>query len=100
MPWSQTITVPPPYSPFAMTPSNVRYSSGWSSVGTASRRSRGFSDGPRGTAHDFSTPPTSSRKSKCMRRAWWIWTTKQGAAPVRPPSPYGSAVASKCRLPR
>jgi hypothetical protein len=46
-----------------MTPSKSAYSSGWSSVGIASRFSRGSSDGPFGTAHDFNTPPASNRKS-------------------------------------
>ncbi|CAM5421900.1 hypothetical protein SMICM304S_04357 [Streptomyces microflavus] len=70
------MTVPLPDSPCGMTPSNSRYSSAWSSVSTARRRSLGFSEGPRGTAQDLSTPSTSRRKSKCMRRASWICTTK------------------------
>ena len=41
------------------------YSSGWSSVRTASRLSAGSSDGPFGTAQLHSTPPCSSRKSQC-----------------------------------
>jgi hypothetical protein len=35
---------PAPYSPSGITPSNVAYSSGWSSVGIASRFSLGFVD--------------------------------------------------------
>ena len=41
VPRSQIITVPPPYSPFGMVPSNVLYSIGWSSTCTASRFSPG-----------------------------------------------------------
>ena len=36
-PASQMVTCPPPYSPAAMVPEKEAYSSGWSSVGTASR---------------------------------------------------------------
>src|SRR5437879_5410531 len=36
VPVSQTITVPPPYSPSGMTPSKLPYSSGWSSTCIAS----------------------------------------------------------------
>src|SRR3954468_8307797 len=39
--------VPPPYSPFGITPSKVRYSIGWSSVWTESRFSPGTRLGPR-----------------------------------------------------
>ena len=63
VPVSQTIIGPPPYSPSGMTPSKSIYSSGWSSVCTASRFSAGSSDGPFGTAQLFSTPPTCSRRS-------------------------------------
>ena len=62
-PKSQTMTVPPPYSPSGMVPSNAAYSRGWSSVLTARRLSAGSSDGPFGTAHDLSTPFNSSRRS-------------------------------------
>src|SRR6266508_6255096 len=44
-----------------MTPSNLAYASGWSSVGMASRLSLGSVEGPLGTAHDFRTPPASNR---------------------------------------
>lgn len=81
-------------------PSNSRYSSGWSSVGTASRLSFGSADGPFGTAQDLSTPSTSSLKSKCIRRASWICTTKQGASPCPGVPPRGSDVVPKSRLPR
>src|SRR3954465_171445 len=37
-PASQMVTDPPPYSPAVIVPANAAYSSGWSSVGTASRR--------------------------------------------------------------
>ena len=63
MPVSQTIIGPPPYSPSGITPSKSMYSSGWSSVSTASRFSAGSSDGPFGTAQLFSTSPTCSRRS-------------------------------------
>lgn len=39
VPWSQMITVPPPYSPCGIVPSKSRCSSGWSSVGVAKRLS-------------------------------------------------------------
>ncbi len=57
------ITSPAPYSPSGMTPSKSSYSSGWSSVGIASRFSPGSAAGPLGMAHDFSVPPASSLKS-------------------------------------
>ena len=63
VPRSQTITVPPPYSPLGMMPSNFAYSSGWSSTCTASRLTDGSSDGPFGTAQESSTPFHSRRKS-------------------------------------
>src|SRR5262249_19435122 len=63
VPLSHTITVPPPYSPSGITPSNPPYSTGWSSTCSASRFTAGSSDGPFGTAHDSSTPFHSSRKS-------------------------------------
>ena len=63
VPVSQTIIGPPPYSPAGITPSKSMYSTGWSSVSTASRFSAGSSDGPFGTAQLFSTPPSSSRRS-------------------------------------
>ncbi len=63
VPASQIITVPPPYSPSGMIPSNFAYSMGWSSVGMAIRLTDGSSDGPFGTAHDRSTPFHSRRKS-------------------------------------
>ena len=57
------LTVPPPYWPFGMTPSNPLYSSGWSSVCIARRLSEGSRLGPFGTAQDSITPSSSSRKS-------------------------------------
>ena len=63
LPRSHISTVPPPYSPSGMTPSNPPYSSGWSSTWTASRFSPGSRLGPFGTAQLFSTPSSSSRKS-------------------------------------
>jgi hypothetical protein len=62
-PQSQTMTSPAPYSARGMRPSNAKYSSGWSSTRTARRRTRGSSDGPRGTAHETSTPLISRRTS-------------------------------------
>jgi hypothetical protein len=56
-------TAPPPYSPSGITPSKSPYSSGWSSVRMASRRSLGFMLGPLGTAQLLSTPSHSSRES-------------------------------------
>ena len=57
------LTWPPPYSPFGMEPAKVAYSSGWSSVWTASRLSPVSVGGPFGTAQLTSTPSCSSRKS-------------------------------------
>src|SRR6266542_2651279 len=62
-PLSQIITVPPPYSPSGMIPSNFAYSSGWSSTAMARRLTEGSREGPFGTAHDSSTPFHSRRKS-------------------------------------
>ena len=63
VPWSQMLTCPAPYSPFGMVPSNVAYSIGWSSVGTARWLRLGSVGGPFGTAHETSTPSRSSRTS-------------------------------------
>src|ERR671918_2234904 len=97
------MTGPPPYSPSGITPSNVAYSRGWSSVGMASRFSRGSVDGPFGTAHDFSTPSASSRKSQCIAVASCCWITKRGfrrpeRRPGRPPA--GSGVRRRSRFRR
>src|ERR1700685_2492134 len=62
-PRSQIITVPPPYSPCGMVPSNALYSTGWSSTWTARRFSPGSRLGPRVTAQLFMTPSSSSRRS-------------------------------------
>ena len=84
-PKSQMVTVPPPYSSFGMVPSNVPYSSGWSSVITA-RWLRPVSVGtPFGSAHDTSTPSCSRRKSQCSREAWCSWMTND-----LPPDPSGA----------
>ena len=61
VPASQMRLGPAPYSPFGMTPSKPAYSSGWSSVRAAKRRSAGSADGPFGKAQHFS-PPSSSRR--------------------------------------
>ena len=50
MPWSQISTVPAPYSPSGISPSNVAYSSGWSSTWTARCCCPGSSGTPFGTA--------------------------------------------------
>src|SRR5438552_9738233 len=63
VPMSQTMTVPPPYSPSGITPSKRAYPRGWSSTAIARRLSAGLSDGPFGTAQDTRTPPASRRKS-------------------------------------
>ena len=61
--WLMKASAPLPYTLPAMTPSYSAYSIEWSPVGIASLLTVGSSDGPRGTAHDFSTPSTSSRTS-------------------------------------
>jgi hypothetical protein len=62
-PRSQTITVPAPYWPGGIIPSNFAYSSGWSSALTARRLFRGVHGRPFGTAQEARTPLTASRKS-------------------------------------
>src|SRR5262245_32339775 len=63
VPRSHSITVPPPYCPFGIVPSNAPYSMGWSSTSTASRFLAGSMLGPLGTAQLLSTPSSSRRKS-------------------------------------
>jgi hypothetical protein len=63
VPESQIITVPPPYWPSGMIPSNFAYSIGWSSVGIAIRLIDGSRAGPFGTAQESRTPFHSNRKS-------------------------------------
>jgi hypothetical protein len=63
VPQSQTMTSPAPYWPLGITPSNSRYSMGWSSTWTAMRRAPASIVGPRGTAHETRTPSISRRKS-------------------------------------
>ena len=63
VPLSQISTVPPPYWPFGISPSNLPYSSGWSSTWTASTLSPGASGTPFGTAQEASAPFRSRRKS-------------------------------------
>jgi hypothetical protein len=53
------------------------YESEWSGTATANLLSAGFIETPFGTAHDFKTPPISSRKSKCRREAWCSWMTNR-----------------------
>src|SRR3954454_5403928 len=106
------VTCPPPYSPAAMAPANEAYSSGWSSVGTASRLDPVVSGGPFGTAQLLSTPSRSSRRSQCTRSAapgarsrgvWCSWTTKVSWFPAGsgcPAGGTGSAVRAGSRLAR
>src|SRR3954454_15722376 len=102
-------TLPPPYSPAAMAPENDAYSSGWSSVGTASRFGPRRVGGPLGTAQLFRTPSRSSRRSQWIRSpvrprgVWCSWTTKVSSAPVGRAAPgggTGSAVRPGSRLAR
>src|SRR5687767_6798660 len=108
-PASQMVTCPPPYSPAAIVPLNDAYSSGWSSVGTASRLLPCSSGGPFGTAQLFRTPSRSSRRSQCTRSpvlprgVWCSWTTKVSSLPsgsALPAGGTGSAVRAGSRLAR
>ena len=94
--------LPAPYSPAGICPSKVAYSSGWSSVWTARRRTPRVVGRPFGTAQLLSTPPASRRRSKCSRRALCRCTTKTGGPSdgAGAPSPAGSGVRSLCRLRR
>src|SRR3954454_2727821 len=83
-----------------MTPSHVRYSSGWSSVWTAMRFSPGTSGMPLGTAHETATPSRSSRRSQCSRVALCSCTTKRSPAAASSPAGAGSGEARKSRLRR
>src|SRR6266516_607219 len=90
--------LPPPYSPRGMSPSNSRYSSGWSSVWTARLLRFGSGGMPRGTAHDSNTPSCSRRRSQCMLRAWCSWMTNRPPGFPSSGPPAGSGVASKSRF--
>src|SRR5438132_5041809 len=93
------VTVPPPYSPFGISPANLKYSSGWSSTCTARWFFFGSGGMPLGTAHDTPTPSFSRRRSQCSRRAWCSWTTNRGAlTPRRGTLAPGSGVRLKSRL--
>src|SRR5438445_9473935 len=93
------VTVPPPYSPFGISPANLKYSSGWSSTCTARWFFFGSGGMPLGTAHDTPTPSFSSRKSQCSRRAWCSWTTNRGAlVSLRGTLAPGSGVRLKSRF--
>src|SRR3954469_23276417 len=103
------VTSPPPYSPVAIVPLNDAYSSGWSSVGTASRLAPCSVGGPFGTAQLFRTPSRSSRRSQCTRSpvrprgVWCSWTTKVSSLPcgnALPAAGTGSAVRRGSRLAR
>src|ERR1043166_5439233 len=82
-----------------MTPSKSPYSIGWSSTLTARRLSAGSYEGPRGTAHDRSTPSISRRRSKWSCRAACLWTTNKRPVPEVAP-PNGSGVVSVERFAR
>src|SRR3954452_25394110 len=108
-PASQMVTDPPPYSPAVIVPANAAYSSGWSSVGTASRLGPFSVGGPFGTAQLFRTPSRSSRRSQCTRSpvrprgVWCSWTTKVSSLPsgsALPEGGTGSAVRAGSRLAR
>ncbi len=63
------------------------------------RLSFGLSDGPFGTAHETSTPSTSSRKSQCMRVARCCCTTKVRSSAADGGAPdSGSGVFVKSRF--
>src|SRR4051795_5764032 len=103
------LTSPPPYSPAAIVPLNDAYSSGWSSVGTASRLAPCSVGGPFGTAQLFRTPSRSSRRSQCTRSpvrprgVWCSWTTNVSSLPsgsALPAGGTGSAVRAGSRLAR
>src|SRR6476661_4548258 len=103
------VTEPPPYSPPAIVPAKDAYSSGWSSVGTASRFTPGTSGGPFGTAQLFRTPSRSSRRSQCTRSpvrprgVWCSWTTNVSSLPTGsalPAAGTGSAVRAGSRFAR
>src|SRR5690349_17511734 len=91
-----------------MVPANEAYSSGWSSVGTASRFTPGSRGGAFGTAQLFRTPSRSSRRSQCTRSprprgVWCSWTTKVSSSPTGsgcPSAGTGSAVRAGSRLAR
>src|SRR3954453_13913718 len=83
-----------------MTPSQVRYSSGWSSVCTAIRFSPGTSGIPFGTAQETATPSRSRRRSQCRRVALCSWTTKRLPVASSPDLGPGSGDAWKSRLRR
>src|SRR5438105_6374228 len=99
VPSSQINTWPPPYSPFGISPANLKYSSGWSSTWTARWFFLGSGGMPLGTAHETPTPSRSRRKSQCRRRAWCSWTTNRGAlVSLRGTLAPGSGVRLKSRL--
>src|SRR5260221_7316188 len=81
-----------------MTPWKVRYSIGWSSVWSASRRFPARSGGPCGTANESSTPSCSSRTSQWSRVAWCRCTTYRGFAGAFRTVPFGSGVLLKSRF--
>src|SRR5690606_15228752 len=100
LPASHSITVPPPYSPFGITPSKLPYSIGWSSTSTASRFSPGSRLGPLGRAQLFSTPSCSSRRSKWSWLAACLCMMYSRPPGAVPGVPDGSGVRAKSRLRR
>src|SRR5690349_14897375 len=60
--------------------SYVRWSRSWSLTATASRSCDGEVGSPFGSAHDRSTPSSSSRRSKWWRGRWCSCSTKAGRA--------------------
>src|SRR5713101_388172 len=93
------VTWPPPYSPFGISPANLKYSRGWSSTWTARWFFFGSGGMPFGTAQDTPTPSFSRRKSQCNRRAWCSCTTNLSALGCfRGTLAPGSGVFLKSRL--
>jgi len=74
--------------------SYARWSRSWSGTAMASRFPAGLVGSPRGTAQDRSTPPSSSRRSKCGRGRRWSCSTKAGRAPLRGPCASASVTPS------
>jgi len=75
---SHTITVPPPYCPCGMMPSNVAYSTGWSSTSTA-RCFSPFSQGSLSHRHDLESHPslTGNRNGA----GWLVFLNHERHAP-------------------
>src|SRR5215207_5226742 len=102
MPRSQMVIDPPPYSPAGISPENVAYSIGWSSVCTARWLRFGSRGRPRGIAHEASTPSRSSRRSQWSEVAWCSWITNVLFSPrgTGPGAGTGSGVRFRSRIDR